>query len=163
MTPKWLKPAQMRLNVRWESSTIIVEAPNLAEKFVVGEIVEAEQHPSADRLMVCQVAAGEGKEPVQVICGAANVRVGMRVALAQVGARVWNDQKQKLVKLKKSKLRGVPSMGMLCSEDELGLTTVRQSGIMELPPHMQPGTTLAEAVQSPVRVAEGCNEGAGSS
>lgn len=92
---------------------------------VVGEVVSMEQHPDADRLRVCQVAVGEA-EPLQIVCGASNVRVGLRIPAALIGAVLPGD-----FKIKKSKLRGVESYGMLCSEKELGLAA-DANGLMEL-------------------------------
>jgi phenylalanyl-tRNA synthetase beta chain len=92
---------------------------------VIGEVVAMEQHPDADRLRVCQVAVGEA-EPLQIVCGASNVRVGLRIPAALIGAVLPGD-----FKIKKSKLRGVESYGMLCSEKELGLAA-DANGLMEL-------------------------------
>ena len=92
---------------------------------VVGEVVAMEPHPDADRLRVCQVAVGEA-EPLQIVCGASNVRVGLKIPAALIGAVLPGD-----FKIKKSKLRGVESFGMLCSEKELGLAA-DANGLMEL-------------------------------
>jgi len=92
---------------------------------VVGEVLAMESHPDADRLRVCQVAVGEA-EPLQIVCGASNVRVGLRIPAALIGAVLPGD-----FKIKKSKLRGVESSGMLCSEKELGLAA-DANGLMEL-------------------------------
>ncbi len=81
---------------------------------VVGQILAVEPHPDADKLRICQVA-GQG-DPVQVVCGAPNVEVGMKVPFATVGAELPND-----LTIKKAKLRGVESFGMLCGADELAL------------------------------------------
>ena len=109
------------------------------EKVVVGRIVTAEQHPDADRLRVCTVDAGED-EPVQVVCGAPNARAGLATAFARVGGRLPDG-----TKLKKAKLRGVVSHGMLCSVVELGLGE-EHDGIMELDENAVPGTDLAAAL-----------------
>ncbi|CAA9890378.1 phenylalanine tRNA synthetase, beta subunit [Candidatus Methylobacter favarea] len=92
---------------------------------VVGEVLDLQQHPDADRLRVCKVAVGEA-EPLQIVCGASNVRVGLKIPAALIGAELPGD-----FKIKKSRLRGVDSFGMLCSEKELGLAT-EASGLMEL-------------------------------
>ena len=92
---------------------------------VVGEVVAMQPHPDADRLRVCQVTVGEA-EPLQIVCGASNVRVGLRIPAALIGAVLPGD-----FKIKKSKLRGVESFGMLCSEKELGLAA-DANGLMEL-------------------------------
>jgi phenylalanyl-tRNA synthetase beta chain len=93
---------------------------------VVGEVLAMEKHPDADKLRVCQVNVGEA-EPLQIVCGAANVRVGLKIPAALIGAVLPED-----FKIKKSKLRGVESFGMLCSEKELGLAA-DANGLMELP------------------------------
>ncbi len=101
---------------------------------VVAEIVEAAQHPDADRLRVCKVNAG-GPELLQIVCGAPNARVGIKVPLATVGAELppATDEKSdgKPFKIKVGKLRGVESFGMLCSARELGLST-DHGGLLEL-------------------------------
>ncbi|MCB1120812.1 MAG: phenylalanine--tRNA ligase subunit beta, partial [Verrucomicrobiae bacterium] len=84
-------------------------------KVVVGEVLSRDQHPDADRLGVCNVNVGE-VEPLQIVCGASNYKVGDRVPVALVGARLPGD-----FKIKASKLRGVESFGMMCSPRELGL------------------------------------------
>ncbi|MEO0423331.1 MAG: phenylalanine--tRNA ligase subunit beta [Pseudomonadota bacterium] len=107
------------------------------EKVVVGRVVAAEQHPNADRLRVCEVDAGTG-EMLSIVCGAPNARADIRVAVALVGARLPGD-----FKIKRSKLRGVASAGMLCSTRELGLGE-EHDGIMELPADAPVGTPLRE-------------------
>ena len=94
---------------------------------VVAEVVEVFQHPDADKLNVCRVNDGSG-EPVQVVCGAPNVAVGQRVPFARVGAVLPGD-----FKIKKAKLRGQESRGMICSASELGLEEETSPGILELP------------------------------
>ncbi|MBH9553147.1 phenylalanine--tRNA ligase subunit beta [Inhella gelatinilytica] len=97
---------------------------------VVAEIVEAVQHPDADRLRVCKVNAG-GTELLQIVCGAPNARVGIKVPLATVGAELPPGEDGKPFKIKVGKLRGVESFGMLCSARELGLST-DHGGLLEL-------------------------------
>jgi phenylalanyl-tRNA synthetase beta chain len=93
-------------------------------KVVVAEVITREQHPDADKLSLCTV--DDGEEIKQVVCGAPNVRVGLKVLFAQVGAKLPGD-----FKIKKSKIRGVESFGMICSASELELSD-ESSGIMEL-------------------------------
>ncbi|HEB57781.1 MAG TPA: phenylalanine--tRNA ligase subunit beta [Gammaproteobacteria bacterium] len=104
-------------------------------KVVVAEVQSVEAHPDADRLRVCQVDAGQG-EPLQIVCGAANVRAGLKVPCALVGATLPGD-----FRIKKSKLRGVASHGMLCSEQELGLAESAE-GLMELPANAPVGEDI---------------------
>lgn len=107
---------------------------------VVGEIVSIEQHPDADKLRVCQVAGGE--QVVQVVCGAANARAGLKIPFATVGAVLPSDD-AKGFKIKKAKLRGVESFGMLCAEQELGMAE-SSDGLMELPADAPVGTNIRE-------------------
>ncbi|MBW7472498.1 phenylalanine--tRNA ligase subunit beta [Marinobacter sp. M216] len=103
---------------------------------IVGEVQSVEPHPDADKLRVCQVS--DGKQTVQVVCGAPNVRDGLKVPFAVVGAVLPGD-----FKIKKAKLRGQPSEGMLCSESELGLSE-NHAGLMELPADAPVGQDVAD-------------------
>ncbi|KGI78691.1 phenylalanine--tRNA ligase subunit beta [Oleiagrimonas soli] len=109
---------------------------------VVGEIVAAEPHPDADRLQVCTVEAGLDA-PLQIVCGAPNARVGLKAPLATVGATLPGG-----IKIKKAKLRGVESSGMLCSAKELGVDS-DASGLMELPADARTGAPFAELLGLP--------------
>lgn len=102
---------------------------------VVGQVVLVEKHPNADRLSVCRVDAGTG-ENLTVVCGAPNVREGMKTALATVGTQLAED-----FTVKKAALRGVDSYGMLCSERELGISD-DHAGIMSLPEDAEIGASL---------------------
>ncbi len=104
---------------------------------VVAQVVSMEQHPNADKLKVCQVNVGEA-EPVQIVCGAQNVRPGLKIPAALIGAVLPGD-----FKIKKSKLRGELSFGMLCSEQELGLAP-DADGLMELSDSAPVGTDIRE-------------------
>ncbi len=119
-----------------EVDEIVSAAPDFADVFVA-RIVGIEQHPDADRLRVCQVDCGEA-EHLQIVCGAPNARIGLTTALAKVGGKLPDG-----TKLKKAKLRGVVSMGMLCSASELSLSE-EANGIMELPDEAPVGKALAE-------------------
>ena len=107
---------------------------------VVGEILTAEQHPNADKLQVCKVS--NGSEEFQVVCGAPNARAGLKTAFAMVGAKLPTPEGDTF-KIKKAKLRHVESFGMLCAEDELGLSE-DHGGIMELAADAPVGTDLRE-------------------
>jgi phenylalanyl-tRNA synthetase beta chain len=117
------------------------------EHFVVGRVLEAVQHPDADRLRVCTVDVGDG-EPQGIVCGAPNVAAGQTVAVARPGA-VMPDG----TRLKKAKLRGVVSNGMICAEDELGIGT-DHDGIIVLPDGPQPGAPLAGVLPIATEVLE---------
>lgn len=103
----------------------VEQAQRLGEKFVVAEIIECMQHPNADRLMLCKVH--DGKDELQIVCGAANARSGIKVVLAQIGAIIPNGN----FEIKKSKIRGCESHGMMCSADELEIQGSKD-GIIEL-------------------------------
>lgn len=103
---------------------------------VVGKVITAERHPNADRLTRCVVDAGGGSVPV--VCGAPNVEAGSCYAFAPVGSVLPGD-----LKIRKAKIRGEVSLGMLCSKRELGLGT-DDSGILELEPDCVPGQSVAE-------------------
>ena len=105
-------------------------------KIVVAKVTSVEKHPDADKLNVCKV--NTGKEELQIVCGAANVREGLVVACATIGAVLPGN-----FKIKKSKLRGVESFGMLCSEKEMGLAE-QADGLMELPDDAPVGTDIRE-------------------
>ncbi len=105
------------------------------EGIVVGEILEVSVHPDADKLVVCSVSSGD--EQHQVVCGAPNARPGIRVPYARVGARLPD------LKIRKAKLRGVESSGMLCSERELGLSDSHE-GLMELAGDAPVGTDIRD-------------------
>ncbi|SFD01360.1 phenylalanine--tRNA ligase subunit beta [Pseudoalteromonas denitrificans] len=104
---------------------------------VIGEVISAEQHPDADKLKVTKVNVGEA-EPLDIVCGAANCRVGLKVAVAKVGAVLPGN-----FKIKKAKLRGQPSMGMLCAFEELGMSE-SSDGILELPQDVTIGQDIRE-------------------
>jgi phenylalanyl-tRNA synthetase beta chain len=110
--------------------------------FVVAEITEVAPHPNADRLTLCTVDLG-ANAPMQVVCGAPNVRVGLYTIYAPVGSVLPDG-----TKLKKAKIRGVESLGMLCAEDELGLSG-DHSGIMELSDQVKAGTPAIEVLGGP--------------
>lgn len=104
---------------------------------VVGEVLTREQHPDADKLSVCSVNIGADALS-QIVCGARNVAAGMKVPVATVGARLLND-----FKIKKAKLRGVESLGMICSASELGLAET-SDGILPLPADAPVGKDFRE-------------------
>ena len=117
----------------YDSAQKLINATNL----VVGEVIECEMHPDSDHLHVCKVNVGN--EILQIVCGAPNVRKGLKVIVALVGAELPGD-----FKIKAGKIRGVESNGMLCSIAELGLDSKflrpeDKEGIHELPETAVPG------------------------
>ncbi len=112
---------------------------------VVGEIKEAVQHPDADRLRVCQVDIGQGSL-LNIVCGAPNARVGIKIPCATVGAELPPGEDGKPFKIKVGKLRGVESQGMLCSAKELQIAD-DHGGLLELPAHAPLGQNIREFLQ----------------
>lgn len=113
---------------------------------VVGEVLAVDKHPEADKLSICRVS--NGAETLQVVCGAKNVRAGMKVPFAQIGAKLPGG-----LEIKQAKLRGVESFGMLCSAKELELVDDTQ-GLMELPSELLTGQDLLTALALDDRVLE---------
>lgn len=122
------------------------------DKIVVGRILGIQEHPDADKLQICTIDVGND-DPLTIVTGADNVVVGMMVPVALVGARVVGG------KIKESKLRGVPSYGMLCSGGELGidgslLSEGERSGILPLPMELVPGTDVKSVLSLDDEVLE---------
>ncbi len=107
---------------------------------VVGEVLTCEPHPNSDHMHVCSVNLG-AEEPVQIVCGAANIAAGQKVMVATIGCVLYDGDQE--FKIKKSRLRGVDSFGMICAEDEIGVGN-DHSGIIVLPQDVKPGTPAAE-------------------
>ena len=114
------------------------------EHVVVGRVAAVEQHPNADRLRLATVDFG-AEEPLQVVCGAPNLAQGQTIAFAQVGAQLIDPGSREPRKLRKGKIRGVTSLGMVCSERELGLSDEHE-GILELATDAALGTPLADVL-----------------
>ena len=121
-----------------EVDAVDAAAPEMSG-VIVGEIISVEQHPDADKLRVCQVAGGS--ETAQVVCGAPNARAGIKVPFATVGAKLPGD-----FKIKKAKLRGVESFGMLCAQTELQLGD-DDDGLWELPVDASVGSDLTDYLE----------------
>jgi phenylalanyl-tRNA synthetase beta chain len=139
---EWVNPAvdTEQLSARLTMAGLEVDAIDpVAGEFtgvVVAEIVAVQPHPDAEKLQVCRV--NNGVDEVQIVCGAANARVGIKVPLASLGAVLPGS-----FKIKKAKLRGVESFGMLCAEEELGLAQ-KSDGLMELPLDAPVGQDIRE-------------------
>ncbi|WP_372973598.1 phenylalanine--tRNA ligase subunit beta [Muriicola sp.] len=111
---------------------------------VVGHVLTCEKHPNADKLTLTTVDIGN-EEPLQIVCGAPNVAKGQKVPVATVGTTLYMNDGESL-KIKKGKIRGEVSEGMICAEDELGLGDDHQ-GIMVLESTLEPGTPLSELIE----------------
>lgn len=151
----------MRVNLEWlrEHAELTEDAGTIADRLslaglevgavepvavplqdvVTAEVLAAEQHPDADRLKVCRVVDGSGEE-LQIVCGAPNARTGMKAVLVRAGGRLGD------LKVRRSKLRGVESQGMLCSARELGLGD-EHDGIIELPADTEVGQDVVALLQ----------------
>lgn len=129
-----------------EVSSITPIAPAFSG-VVIGEVLEVIQHPDAERLHICKVKV-DAKEPLSIVCGAANVRAGLKVPVAVIGAILPTD-----FKIKKAKLRGVESHGMICSAKELQLSEESQ-GIMELLENVPVGMDFSEYLKLNDQVLE---------
>ncbi len=110
------------------------------EGLVIGEVLTCEEHPNSDHLHVTTVNLGTG-EPSQIVCGAANVAAGQKVVVATLGTILYSGEEN--FTIKKSKIRGVESCGMICAEDEIGIGT-SHDGIIVLPAEAVPGTPAKE-------------------
>ena len=106
------------------------------EGLVIGEVLTCVDHPNSDHLHITTVNLGHG-EPVQIVCGAANVAAGQKVVVATVGTILYSGEES--FTIKKSKIRGVESLGMICAEDEIGVG-ISHEGIIVLPTDVAPGT-----------------------
>ena len=107
------------------------------EGLVIGEVLTCEPHPNSDHMHVTTVNLGQGGDPVQIVCGAPNVAAGQKVVVATLGTKLYDGDQ--CFTIKKSKLRGIESNGMICAEDEIGIGT-DHSGIIVLPADAVPGT-----------------------
>ena len=112
---------------------------------VVGEVLTCEKHPDADKLHVTTVDLGDGV-PTQIVCGAPNVAAGQKVVVATINTMLYPTGEAEGFKIKKSKIRGVESLGMLCAEDEIGIGT-SHDGIIVLPNDVPAGTPARDYYQ----------------
>lgn len=133
LSPEEIASALTSIGLEVDSVETVEEIPGGLAGVVVAEVVECVEHPDSDHLHITKVDAG-GNELLQVVCGAPNVAAGEKVLLATIGTVLGED-----FKIKKSKIRGVESFGMLCAEDELGIGE-SHDGIMILDPSAVPGT-----------------------
>lgn len=129
------------LGLEVEGLETYTNIPGGLKGIVVGKVLACKQHPNADRLKVTEVAIGQ-EHPVQIVCGAPNVKIGQKVAVATIGSELITAEGEKW-KIKKSKLRGEESHGMICSEVELHIGS-DDSGILILPEDAEVGKPLSE-------------------
>src|ERR1043165_2138274 len=141
LTPKDLGEVLTGVGLEVEDVTPFETIPGGLEGVVIGEVKECGKHPDADKLSVTKVDAGTG-ELLQIVCGAPNVAAGQKVLVALVGSTLYPTGGEKL-QIKKAKIRGVESLGMICAEDELGLSD-NHAGIMVLNADAKVGTKAAD-------------------
>jgi phenylalanyl-tRNA synthetase beta chain len=140
LSPEKMGEVLTAIGLEVEAIEPVEVIPGGLKGVVVGEVLTREKHPDADRLSITTVNLGEG-DPVQIVCGAANVAAGQKVLVATVGATLYPKSGESFV-IKKSKIRGAESHGMICAEDELGLGE-SHDGIMVLDAAAVPGTPAA--------------------
>ena len=140
LTPAQVAEAMTSIGIEVDGVEESEEIPGGLAGVVVAKVLECEPHPDSDHLHITKVDDGSG-EPLTVVCGAPNVAAGQKVLFARIGTVLPGD-----FKIKKSKIRGVESMGMICAEDELGIGTSHE-GIMVLPDSAVPGTPAKEYLQ----------------
>lgn len=137
LTPQQVADAMTGIGIEVDGVEETEEIPGGLAGVVVAKVLECEPHPDSDHLHITKVDAGSG-EPLTVVCGAPNVAAGQKVLFAQLGTVLPGD-----FKIKKSKIRGIESFGMICAEDELGIGS-SHAGIMVLPDEAVVGTPAKE-------------------
>lgn len=136
LTPEEVSAALTSIGLETDGVEEVQSIKGGLEGLVVGEVLTCEPHPNSDHMHITTVDLGEG-EPVQIVCGAANVAAGQKVIVATLGTKLYDGDQS--FTIKKSKLRGVESNGMICAEDEIGVGT-SHDGIIVLPQDVVPGT-----------------------
>ena len=140
LTPDELAAALTSLGLETGSVEKVETIKGGLAGLVVGEVLTCVEHPDSDHLHITTVDLGDGV-PTQIVCGAPNVAAGQHVVVATVGTKLYDGDKE--FAIKKSKIRGVESFGMICAEDEIGVGT-SHAGIIELPLDVKPGTPARE-------------------
>ena len=143
LEPKEITAALTSLGLECDSIEEVETIKGGLRGIVIGKVLTCDEHPNSDHLHITTCDLGTG-EPVQIVCGAANVAAGQTVVVATVGTKLYNGDEE--FQIKKSKIRGVESFGMICAEDEIGLGH-SHDGIMVLEGDIAPGTPAAEYFQ----------------
>ena len=138
LDPEKLSKILTSIGLEVESMEKYEELKGGLEGLLIGEVIACEKHPDADKLSLTKVNIGSAN-PLQIVCGAPNVAIGQKVIVATAGATIYPINGEKIT-MKKAKIRGVESYGMICAEDEIGLSS-NHAGIMILPNDLVPGTT----------------------
>ena len=140
-TPEELSTILTRIGLEVENLEKFEAVKGSLAGLVIGEVLTAEKHPNADKLRLTTVNTGNG-EPLHIVCGAPNVAVGQKVVVAPIGTTIYPQGGEPLT-MKKAKIRGEESQGMICAEDEIGLGN-SHDGILVLDASLQPGTPASE-------------------
>ena len=140
LAPQQVADALTSTGLEVDAIEEVQSIPGGLKGVVIGEVLTCEPHPNSDHMHITTVDLGKG-EPQQIVCGAPNVAAGQKVVVADLGAVLHADGKEMVIK--KAKLRGVESLGMICAEDEIGVGS-SHDGIIVLPPDAVPGTPAAE-------------------
>ncbi|MBO5748170.1 MAG: phenylalanine--tRNA ligase subunit beta [Muribaculaceae bacterium] len=143
LEPKEITAALTSLGLECDSIEEVETIKGGLRGIVIGKVLTCDEHPNSDHLHITTCDLGTG-EPVQIVCGAANVAAGQTVVVATVGTKLYNGDEE--FQIKKSKIRGVESFGMICAEDEIGLGH-SHDGIMVLEGDIAPGTPATEYFQ----------------
>ncbi len=141
LTPQEVANALTSLGLEVDALEEIETIKGGLKGLVVGHVLTCELHPNSDHLHVTTVDLGNGQDPVQIVCGAPNVAAGQKVIVATVGTKLYDGDQE--FTIKRSKLRGVESLGMICAEDEIGVGT-DHAGIIVLPESAVTGTPAAD-------------------
>ena len=141
MTPQ--QTADMLTSIGLETGSVeeIQTIRGGLEGLVIGEVLTCTEHPNSDHLHLTTINTGDGGEPLKIVCGAPNVAAGQKVVVATVGTRLWFGEEE--ITIKRSKIRGEESFGMICAEDEIGIGS-SHDGIIVLPPDAVVGTPAKE-------------------
>jgi phenylalanyl-tRNA synthetase beta chain len=140
MAPEQLAVVLTNLGLEVEGMETFESVKGGLEGIVIGKVIECQKHPDADKLSVTRVDIGAG-ELLQIVCGAPNVAAGQTVPVATIGTKLYFNNEEVIIK--KGKIRGQESQGMICAEDEMGLGSSHE-GIMILPGHIKIGTPAKE-------------------
>lgn len=141
LTPQQVSDALTSLGLEVDALEEVETIKGGLKGLVVGQVLTCEPHPNSDHLHVTTVDLGDGNAPSQIVCGAPNVAAGQKVIVATLGCKLYDGDKE--FTIKKSKLRGVESYGMICAEDEIGIGT-DHAGIIVLPADAVVGTPAAD-------------------
>lgn len=141
LTPQQTSEVLTQIGLETESVEEVQTIKGGLKGLVIGEVLTCKDHPNSDHLHLTTVNIGDGNEPLNIVCGAPNVTAGQKVVVATVGTTLYSGEEE--FKIKRSKIRGEESLGMICSEAEIGLSN-NHNGIIVLPEDAVVGTPAAE-------------------